>query len=225
MLHGKFTVQFPFYSIASTRTSVKPRKACFNHILISVVLLSFSLIIFFTGPWASYSNSQIPDREKYLRFLGQSFATACDKGRNLPITPSLNILVTPVNGPQSHKVFWRLVYCLKGSWLLQHLLSEPIIPLSTGGKRNPQLQWQKPHLKKNPREYSRELSNFDENPKCFLKAHKTRRMRQTVRSSRLQALPPSSGFSLVELGFLGRTSPCSVHSIPALDRTLGPPFS
>lgn len=146
MLHGKFTVQFPLYSITSKRTSVKPRKACFNHILISVVLLSFSLIIFFTGPWAGYSNSQTPDREKYLRFLGQSFFTACDKDRSLPIIPFLNILVTPVNGPQSHKVFWRLVYCLKGSWLLQHLLSEPIIPLCTGGKINPQLQWQKPHF-------------------------------------------------------------------------------
>lgn len=99
MLRGKFTVQFPLYSITSTMTSVKPRKACFNHILLSVVLLSFSLIIFFTGPWAGYSNSQTPDREKYLRFLGQSFFTACDKDRSLPIIPFLNILVTPVKWP------------------------------------------------------------------------------------------------------------------------------
>lgn len=136
MLHGKFTVQFPLYSITSTRTSVKPRKACFNHTFISVILLSLSLIIFFfAGPWAGYSNSQTPDREKYLRFLGQAFFTACDMDRNLPIIPTLNILVTPVNRPQSHKVFWRLAYCPKGSWLLQHVLSEPVIHLCISGKK------------------------------------------------------------------------------------------
>lgn len=46
MLHVKFTVQFPLYSITSTRTKAKPRKACFNHVLILVVLFSFSLLIF-----------------------------------------------------------------------------------------------------------------------------------------------------------------------------------
>lgn len=70
------------------------------------------------------------------------------------------------------------------------------------------------------REYSRELSNYDENAKRFLKVHKIRRTRQAVWSSRLQALAPSFGFWPDKLGFLGRTSPCSVHSIPALDRTI-----
>lgn len=65
MLHGKFTVEFALYSITSTRSSVKPRKACFNHILTSVVLLSLNLIIFFL-----HSHKPVTAIPKYL--IGKS---------------------------------------------------------------------------------------------------------------------------------------------------------
>lgn len=105
MLHVKFMAQFPLYSITSTRTKAKPRKTCFNHVLILVVLFSFSLLIFHR---TASRLQQFPNT-----WWRKDFSTACDKAKYWPIFPSLHTLVT--HHKESEAASWRWVCCVQGS--------------------------------------------------------------------------------------------------------------
>lgn len=144
MLHGKFTVQFPLYSITSTRSSVKPRKACFNHTLISVVLLSLSLIIFFFArPWASYSNSQIPDRGKVFKVSGSILFHCMWQGQESANYPFSQHFGNPSKwstvSQSLLKAGWSVVSRAPGC--CSTCSQSPLSPCVLGEKRNPQLQW------------------------------------------------------------------------------------
>lgn len=150
MLQVKFMVQFPLYSIISTRTSAKPRKACFNHILISVVLFSFGLLIF---PRATSRLHQFPDTRwgKVPRVSGPGPSLA-GEGQG-PAVPPRPAPAGTDPSPQPHN----LPQAVPSEALpAQNPLSEPSSPQATPNSCNDR----KLITKQNKAEQSRELSNL-----------------------------------------------------------------
>lgn len=90
-------MQFPLYSITSTRTRAEPREVCFNHILISIVLFFFSLFIFHrtTSRLQWFPNARW---QKVVKGSGLSCFPAWGEDGNLPVFP-LNMFVTHSKSP------------------------------------------------------------------------------------------------------------------------------